>query len=217
MVYIKTEVTPADIQMQYCHQGTLHQWLTRTDRVICARSALHIFRQAVQGVAHIHTHCVIHRDLKPPNVCHIPHSFIHSFFSLLPSLTHAQILISADGVVKIGDFGLSTGGMVDTVAVPLSPTDKFNRSHTTGVGSPLYCSPEQLLGERYDAKVDVSLLLFLSFVFLFFDRWHIFALGVILYEMFHIFSTQMERVSLITQLRDGFIGEQTKGKQDNKE
>lgn len=57
--------------MQYCHQGTLAQWLMRTDRQVCVKEAIHIFRQAVQGVAHIHTHSVIHRDLKPPNVCYI--------------------------------------------------------------------------------------------------------------------------------------------------
>lgn len=155
------------IQMQYCHQGTLHHWLSRTDRTVCAREAVAIFRQAVRGVVHIHSRNLIHRDLKPPN-----------------------ILISADGSVKIGDFGLSTGGPTDTC--PQSPTRTLSRSHTTGVGSPLYCSPEQLNGERYDAKVDI------------------FSLGVILFEMFHVFSTQMERVMHITQLREGIISDQTK-------
>jgi len=158
------------IQMQYCHQGTLHNWLSRPDRVVCVAEAIAIFRQAVQGVIHIHNFSVIHRDLKPPN-----------------------ILISADGIVKIGDFGLSTGGMEDTISMPMSPSTAIvTGSHTTGVGSPLYCSPEQLKGERYDSKVDI------------------FALGVILYEMFHIFSTQMERVTHITQLRDGLINDQTR-------
>lgn len=153
------------IQMQYCHQGTLQHWLNRTDRVICPQEAIAIFRQAVRGVAHIHANFVIHRDLKPPN-----------------------ILISADGSVKIGDFGLATGAIDGG---PLSPMRILTRSHTTGVGSPLYCSPEQLKGDRYDSKVDI------------------FSLGIILYEMFHIFSTQMERVSHITQLREGRINSET--------
>lgn len=153
------------IQMQYCHQGSLHHWLSRPDRVVCAREAIAIFQQLVRGVAHVHANFFIHRDLKPPN-----------------------ILISADGSVKIGDFGLSTGAINDG---PVSPVRVLTRSHTTGVGSPFYCSPEQLTGDRYDAKVDI------------------FSLGIILYEMFHIFSTQMERASHITQLRSGIINEQT--------
>lgn len=153
------------IQMQYCHQGTLQHWLNRADRVICPHEAIAIFRQAVRGVAHIHSNFVIHRDLKPPN-----------------------ILISADGSVKIGDFGLATGAIDGG---PLSPMRILTRSHTAGVGSPLYCSPEQIKGDRYDSKVDI------------------FSLGIILYEMFHIFSTQMERVGHITQLREGRINNET--------
>lgn len=81
-------------------------------------------------------------------------------------------MISADGIVKIGDFGLSTGGAVDTTT-PQSPTAgavsmRSHLSFTTGVGSPLYCSPEQIKGERYDSKVDVSFLYFFYILKLFY-------------------------------------------------
>lgn len=44
-----------------------------------------------------------------------------------------------------------------------------------------------------------------------FECGKIFSLGIILYEMFHIFSTQMERVTHITQLRSGRINDETQG------
>jgi serine/threonine protein kinase len=52
-------------------------------------------------------------------------------------------------------------------------------SHTSGVGSPLYCSPEQLGGRAYSEKSDV------------------FSLGVILVEMHHVFTTKMERAKTL--------------------
>jgi serine/threonine protein kinase len=168
-VVTTTRRTILYIQMQYCHQGTLQDWLSRGDRTaVCPKEAILIFRQAVRGVAHIHHNRIIHRDLKPAN-----------------------ILISADGNVKIGDFGLSTGGAIDGGPGTPNILHSLARSHTTGVGSPFYCSPEQLSGERYDSKVDI------------------FSLGIILYEMLHIFSTQMERVSYITELRDGRVNVNT--------
>ena len=58
--------------------------------------------------------------------------------------------------------------------------------HTGNIGTHFYVSPEQMMGLKYDQKVDI------------------FSLGVILFEMNHPFSTEMERAKvphpLITQL-----------------
>lgn len=57
-------------------------------------------------------------------------------------------------------------------------------SLTIGVGTPFYCSPEQLkAGMHYDQKVDL------------------YSLGIILFEMCHPITTGMERAEVLTALR----------------
>ena len=70
--------------------------------------------------------------------------------------------------VKIGDFGLACLDVLDEAAnasylKPDSPTlPRMNSSasyrdieHTRGVGTTLYASPEQLVLNHYDSKVDI--------------------------------------------------------------
>jgi len=79
---------------------------------------------------------------------------IHARGIVHRDLKPANVLLSRDGEVKIADFGIA----LDGAARALTQT-----GHS--VGTPHYMSPEQLYGERVDARSDL------------------FSLGVVLYEM----------------------------------
>jgi serine/threonine protein kinase len=171
------------IQMQLCQRTTLEDWLWSEERVqhrkVDLVAATSYFRQIVEALVHIHEKQLIHRDLKPPN-----------------------IFLSSDGVVKIGDFGLAkfineTIGKQqqkdEQMAVALVDNAKRSASksssHTSGVGTYLYASPEQLADSHYDTRSDI------------------FSLGIILFEMLHPVATKSERAHLLSDLRRGMIPE----------
>src|SRR5262245_49040754 len=99
---------------------------------------LKLFALACDAVHHGHTRGIIHRDLKPQNV-----------------------LVGADGVVKVIDFGVARAVDSDLA----SPTLQTNAGAV--IGTPLYCSPEQFDGDpnALDERTDV------------------YSLGVMLYEL----------------------------------
>jgi hypothetical protein len=101
-----------------------------------AQDVLRTAQEIAAALARAHAAGVIHRDLKPENVMR----------------TH-------DGRLKIVDFGLAR---VDTAALA-SSGGSLTRSGII-VGTPGYMAPEQLNGDKGDARVDV------------------FAFGVMLYE-----------------------------------
>jgi len=86
--------------------------------------------QASFGLKHIHDNKILHRDIKTKN-----------------------IFLTADGHIKIGDFGISR----------VLNTNSQNANSI--VGAPYYMSPEMIRGVPYNHKTDV---------------W---SLGVVLYEL----------------------------------
>jgi serine/threonine protein kinase len=79
---------------------------------------------------------------------------IHARGTVHRDLKPANVLIGRNGDVKIADFGVAIAATQDGLTRP-----------GTLVGTPPYVAPEQLLGERVDARSDL------------------FALGVVLYEL----------------------------------
>lgn len=90
---------------------------------------LDIFRQLCLALEHAHAHQIVHRDLKPENV-----------------------ILTAEGVAKLTDFGLSR-----PVASRLTNEGEIS-------GTVFYLAPEQALGQEVDVRTDI------------------YSLGVMLYE-----------------------------------
>lgn len=163
------------IQMQLCQKQSLKEWLQLTPHAERTHKIVPIFDQITRAVEYVHLKGLIHRDLKPSNI----------FFAL-------------DGTVKVGDFGLVTdmeeGGPEEAVEAIEDVGDGqwqemnkrnggYAKKHTQQVGTHLYMSPEQLNGGQYDYKVDI------------------YSLGLILFELLVVFSTEMERIKALTSLR----------------
>lgn len=153
-------------------------WSTSTAK---HQEGLEFFSGVVQGVQHMHSCGVIHRDLKPDN-----------------------ILLDGN-VAKIGDFGLSKS-VDDSMGSHHARRNSSVRGnlncddHTTALGTFTYASPEQLgnsvgnnksathvRSAKYSVKSDI------------------FALGVILMEMCCPFGTMMERSQVLTAVRHGVV------------
>lgn len=139
-----------------------------------------LFRQVLEGLAHIHGLSIVHRDLKPENI------FISS---------------GSDGIdnVKIGDFGLATSGQfsVDKVAANTLETDDMTRS----IGTAYYSAPEikSTVNGMYSTKVDVSGVV--KFVYFRANHWQMYSLGIIFFEMCYIPMMGMQKADVLGQLR----------------
>ena len=105
------------IAMEYVAGVTLREWLAASKASLGER--LDVLIQAGRGLAAAHAAGIVHRDFKPSNV-----------------------LIGADGRVRVGDFGLARlRRRDDSGAAPASAT-----ARTTLAGTPAYMAPEQLRG-----------------------------------------------------------------------
>jgi serine/threonine protein kinase/tetratricopeptide (TPR) repeat protein len=94
------------------------------------RERVALFRTVCDAVAYAHRNLVVHRDLKPGNV-----------------------LVNANGVPKLLDFGIAKLLLADGVPDAAEQTATGQRYF-----SPLYAAPEQLLGQPISVGCDVYAL-----------------------------------------------------------
>ena len=116
------------ITMEFVGGHDLRSLLDARHR-LTVEEALDILTQLCQGLNAAHSEDVVHRDLKPHN-----------------------ILLSADGRVRIVDFGLARS-FEDTAITHAG----------TILGTPAYMSPEQALGQHGDARSDIFSLGVIAF------------------------------------------------------
>ncbi|GAO50477.1 hypothetical protein G7K_4601-t1 [Saitoella complicata NRRL Y-17804] len=123
------------IQMEYCEKQTLRDAIRDG---ISKDDAWRLFRQVLEGLLHVHSQNMIHRDLKPNN-----------------------IFLDDQGDVKIGDFGLATTSHtpLEDVDTRLSASMTFDDGDdfTSGLGTALYMAPEvaSKSNTKYTSKVDI--------------------------------------------------------------
>ncbi|XP_078171959.1 protein kinase family protein isoform X2 [Carex rostrata] len=144
------ESTYLYIQMEYCPR-TLRQDLETYTSSFNKDYAWHMFRQILEGLAHIHSQGIIHRDLTPSNI----------FFD-------------GRNDIKIGDFGLAKFLKLEQL-----DHDQYLPTSTTGasmdgtgqVGTYFYTAPEiEQKWPQINEKVDMY-----SLGVIFFELWHPFA------------------------------------------
>ena len=125
------------IALEYVRGVQIVEWCERERLSIEQR--LRLFRQVCDAVTYAHQHLIVHRDIKPGN-----------------------ILVTADGVPKLLDFGIAK--LLDAGA--LAGFDDTSQTATSALlMTPDYVSPEQVRGERVSTATDV------------------YSLGAVLYEL----------------------------------
>lgn len=109
------------IAMEYIEGTTLASQIENPD--LPWTKIVGIIRQLFDAVTYLHSQGILHRDLKPSN-----------------------ILLTADGIVKLGDFGISRD-VKEMLNMHLTQDASL-------IGTPPYMAPEQLLGAEASELTD---------------------------------------------------------------
>jgi len=112
------------ILMDYCGGGSVRDYI-ESQGTLNEEQIGSILLSVVQGLAFLHTHKIIHRDLKTAN-----------------------ILMTKEGKVKLADFGIST--QLDATVTGIA-TGKVAK---TMIGTTYWMAPE-ISSEKYDYKIDL--------------------------------------------------------------
>mmetsp|Transcript_16936 Transcript_16936/g.36712 ORF Transcript_16936/g.36712 Transcript_16936/m.36712 type:complete len:690 (-) Transcript_16936:161-2230(-) len=173
------------IQMQLCRPSTLADWIKHRNANCVdfdaeeiqsrARPAFEIFRQIVNGLAHVHSKGIIHRDLKPANIFAGDDGFLLGDFGL------SKMVRDANNTHIGADNNNHPSSQTNAIILPTGYID--DNIHTAGVGTASYASPEQITSENYTTAADI------------------YSLGLILLELFGNFTSEHERAKAFHECR----------------
>jgi eukaryotic-like serine/threonine-protein kinase len=136
----QTDDELAYMVLEYLEGETLDQVIDRQG-ALGEERVIHICRQILKSLAEAHTHGIIHRDLKPSNI--------------MLTQMHGE-----SDFVKVLDFGVAK-----LLEESDDSSDRLEPRSTQFIGTPVYMSPEQVLGKPVTAASDL------------------YSLGLIFYEM----------------------------------
>lgn len=109
------------IIMEYCCGGSVKDVMRQMNRPINQDQIIVILKDVLNGLEYLHSNNYVHRDVKAAN-----------------------ILINAEGVAKLGDFGVAES------------LDTSSRQHSNIIGTPLWLPPEVLNHDpNYNQAVDI--------------------------------------------------------------
>lgn len=109
--------------------------------------------------------------------------YVHHKGLIHRDLKPSNIFFSLNGQIKVGDFGLVKDVEDAFDLQMIKKGTMFSWGHTVEVGTQLYMSPEQFKSRVYDNKVDI------------------YSLGLIFFELLVPFSTEMERIKKLTDVK----------------
>ena len=108
------------IILEFCDGGSLYELIRILPRNLNEEEIASLVCMILKGLIFLHENKKIHRDVKSEN-----------------------ILLTHDGIAKLGDFGVSTQLM-----------HSFSKK-ITKIGTPFYMSPEVIMQNKYDYKCDI--------------------------------------------------------------
>ncbi|KAI0868907.1 MAP kinase [Hypoxylon argillaceum] len=119
------------IFMEFCSGGSL-AGLLEHGRIEDEQVVMVYALQLLEGLAYLHESFIAHRDIKPEN-----------------------ILLDHNGVIKYVDFGAAK--VIARQGRTLVPKVAASRPHKSMTGTPMYMSPEVIIGEKptHDAAGDI--------------------------------------------------------------